>query len=112
MTTILQNTRPVDASGFELPSWLNPFYAIPNDSGDIPEAADFDVEPDWDAAFEIPTEADLAWAAREFNAVDGPSDADWTEYGLWSEWQDRLELAHRMDQVCDDDVTLLTGCAG
>jgi hypothetical protein len=84
-----ESQRPLDADGFELPPWLNPYFAIPED------------------AQVVPSEADVAWLNEHplsGGAPDGPTDADWEEYHQWSQWQDRLEAMHYIagDQAAAD----------
>ena len=47
MTTLL-----LDADGFQVAQWDVPHPWVPDD--DLPPSADFDIEPDWDAAFDRP----------------------------------------------------------
>src|SRR4051812_5531302 len=75
--------------------------------GDIPAAADHDVEPDWDAAFDGPYE---------------PTAEDLADYAEWSAEIERRWLEDRMDRdgytleadgyVTDADVMTVLGCAG
>jgi hypothetical protein len=78
--------------------------------GDIPASADHDAEPDWDAAFDEPTDADRSWWA-------GESEADWrAEYEMWLDRLDTLAMLARMADdrgyVSDRDVMTVLGCAG
>jgi hypothetical protein len=72
-----EHLRPVDSDGFELPSWLNPYFAIPDQ-----------VEPD---------PADVVWL-NEHSLSGGspepfePSDQDWDDYARWS------------GSITDDDI--------
>lgn len=88
--------RPLDADGFELPPWLNPFLSDFN-----PELVEASPEPEATEAqgFE-PSEEDEAWLAEQ-------SDEDWQGYAEWSrrleelaqacEYMDRLEAMHYID---------------
>jgi hypothetical protein len=126
-----ESQRPLDADGFELPEWLNPFFAIPpadpceeceepreddQDAADWPTSEEIDGDrwepgPEYFPALDNPnppSPADEAWLASQ-NA----DDEDWPSYAAWSqrleelhqasEWQDRIEAIYHTDQ--DDDVT-------
>jgi hypothetical protein len=94
-----ESQRPLDAGGFELPEWENPFFAIP-DQGE-------------------PTADDVAWLNENptLPPIRGgspepfePSAADWDDYARWSEWQDRLENVHCLNRITDEDIAA-TGLA-
>ena len=78
--------RPVDADGFELAPWDNPYFAIPDD--------DDQDEPD---------QADVAWLNENPPPISGgapewePSEADWADYHEHCMEQDRLDALRRMD---------------
>src|SRR4051812_23875735 len=98
------STVAIDADGFQVACWDIPLPWTPDDV--LPPAADFDVEPDWDTAFDRPFPEDREWWARECDAreaarMTGPTDADWDEAARWGEWQDRLEQSHK---VTDADI--------
>jgi hypothetical protein len=88
----------------------------------------FDVEdPDYDAfEWDDWTDADV-WALgpepepfepscedREWlNRQDAVScESDWDEYARIAEMQDRMEAVRHMDHLTDQDVIVVTGCAG
>lgn len=80
--------RPVDADGYELPPWLNPFLS--------------DYRP------ELVEQADIAWLNTHptLPPITGgspepfePSDEDWDEMARWCEWVDRLEAMNREDDA-------------
>ena len=98
------STVAIDADRFQVARWDIPLPWVPDD--DLPPSADFDVEPDWDAAFDRPFPEDHEWWARECDErerreLNGPTDADWDEYAKRSEWQGRLEHTHR---ITDADI--------
>ena len=82
-----ESQRPLDADGYELPPWLNPFLC-----DYCPELADH-------------TAADEAWLAANplppiaGGSPDGPTDEDWDEMARWSEHLDRLEALSRDDDA-------------
>src|SRR4051812_14072694 len=87
-----ESQRPLDADGYELPEWENPYFTIPPD----------------DAPIE-PGEADGAWYAAELAPISGgapeafePTDADLDEMARWSEWQDRLDALRRDEDHQDE----------
>jgi hypothetical protein len=78
--------RPVDADGFELPPWDNPFFTIPDD-----------VEP---------SEADAAWLNENPPPVAGgspgpfvPTAADWADYHAWCRQVDERAELQRMEDA-------------
>jgi hypothetical protein len=71
--------RPLDADGFELPPWLNPYFAIPT------------FEPDAD---------DRAWVVEN---IDTDQDEMWADYREWAEHVDRLEAISQR-QFTDEDL--------
>jgi hypothetical protein len=101
-----------DALGYAIPFAADLEAEITIDAllGDIPAAADHDAEPDWDAAFDEPTDFDRSWWA-------GESEADWrAEYETWL---DRLETLATLARMGDDyghasdrDIVTVLGCAG
>src|SRR3954469_8516664 len=98
------STVAIDADGFQVACWAILLPWTPDDV--LPPSADFDIEPEWDAAFDRPFPEDREWWARESDERDGaestgPNHADWDEAAKWSEWQDRLEMSHR---VTDEDI--------
>jgi hypothetical protein len=74
-----ERQRPLDADGFELPPWLNPYFAIPG--------------------FE-PSDSDREWAVAN---LDADQDEAWAEYREWAEHVDRLEAISRR-QLSDEDL--------
>src|SRR5689334_9625554 len=79
-----EDQRPLDAEGFELPPWENPYFAIPDQA-----------EPD---------PVDVAWLNENPPPIAGgapepfePSAEDWDEMARWSEHLDRLEAIRRED---------------
>lgn len=76
--------------------------------GDMPASADHDAEPDWDTAFDEPTDSDREWWA-------GESETDWrAEYETWLDRLDTLAMLARMQDGCvnDRDIVTVLGCAG
>lgn len=91
--------RPLDADGFELPPWDNPYFAIP-DQGE-------------------PSIEDCRWAAEHLELPapicgGSPAEDDPAGYDEWSRrldemhqdsvWQDRLESIYGPHYITDDDV--------
>ena len=107
MSTVL-----IDADGFQVARWGIALPWMPDD--DLPPAADFDVEPDWDAAFDRPSPEDREWWARECDErerreLEGPTDADWDEFARWSVWQDRVEQMHLIADIDIEAAGLAVG---
>jgi hypothetical protein len=106
------STVAIDADGFQVARWEITLPWTPDD--DLPLAADFDVEPDWDAAFDPPSPEDREWWARECDErerreQDGPSDRDWDEYQRLSVWQDRVEQMHLISDIDIEAAGLAVG---
>jgi hypothetical protein len=87
-----EHLRPVDADGFELPPWENPYFAIP-------PAEPTEASPD-----------DVAWLnTHPLPAIAGgspgpfvPTAADWADYRAFCrEVDERAELA-RMERLEDE----------
>src|SRR3954467_4206583 len=106
MSTVL-----LDADGFQVARWDIPLPWTPDD--DLPPSSDFDIEPDWDAAFDRPYPEDHAWWAQECDRQERaglkpepflPSPEDWDDYARWSEWQDRLEQIYGANKITDEDI--------
>src|SRR5262245_14807598 len=98
------STVAIAADGFQVARWEITLPWTPDD--DLPPSADFDFEPDWDAAFDRPFPEDHEWWARECDErerreLSGPNDADWDEMARWSEWHARLEYTH---MITDADI--------
>jgi hypothetical protein len=83
-----ESQRPLDADGYELPPWLNPFLS--------------DYRP------ELVEQADVAWLNENptLPPITGgspepyePTDADWDEMARWSAHLDRLEGLSREDDA-------------
>jgi hypothetical protein len=109
-----ESQRPLDADGFELPPWLNPFFAIPPaDPCEECESDDDEQDPDdWPTSQEIdgdrwePGPDDVEWLNTHPIAGGSPADED-PAYDEWSrrleemhqvsEWQDRLEAIYHID---------------
>jgi hypothetical protein len=120
--------RPVDADGYELPEWENPYFAIPPDDDvaaalhEIRMIAQYigndDCVPcsdllEWAAdvleGAIVPTEADEKWLAAQNADADG-----WQEYAIWchrleelhqaSEYLDRLEAINGPHGITDQDI--------
>jgi hypothetical protein len=102
MTTLL-----LDADGFQVARWDVPLPWVPDD--DLPPSADFDIEPDSDAAFGRPSPEDQLWWAQqcderdrlELNGPFEPTDTDWDEMARWSEW---LDMKERESLYTEDDA--------
>src|SRR4051812_16739691 len=86
--------RPVDAEGFELPPWLNPFFQIPPDDDQV-------------EAFE-PSLDDVAWLNENpiLPPISGgspapfvPSAQDWADYEAFSREVDARHEMQRMDDA-------------
>jgi hypothetical protein len=89
-----ESLRPVDADGFELPSWDNPYFQIPDDD------PDFEPSDDPTADFE-PTVDDSAWVAANpgLPPVEWfPSEEDWNDY---HEYCDGLDADDEFRAECD-----------
>jgi hypothetical protein len=80
--------RPLDADGYELPPWLNPFLS------------DFDPE--------LARQADIAWLNENptLPPIAGgspepfePSDEDWDDYARFCEDVERSNALRRMDDA-------------
>jgi hypothetical protein len=57
-----------------------------------------------------PDEDDLRWAAMAFDLPDsGLTDEDWEDYARHRAMEECLEAYHR---VTDEDIAIVTGCAG
>lgn len=93
-----ENQRPLDADGYELPPWLNPFLC------------------DYDA--ELAEQADVAWLNENptLPPISGgspepfePSDEDWDDYHAWCEHIERLATLSRIDDA-EYEARLRYGC--
>jgi hypothetical protein len=109
MSTIL-----LDADGFQVASWDVPLAWTPDD--DLPPSDDFDIEPDWDAAFDRPYPEDHAWWAQECDRMERsglkpepfePTDADWDDMARWCEWVEMKDL----ESLYTDEDTQAAGLA-
>jgi hypothetical protein len=91
-----EHLRPVDADGFELPPWENPYFAIPDDD---------QVEP-----VDAPTAADVEWLnANPLPAIAGgspgpfvPTTADWADYHAFCREVDQRDELARMERLEDE----------
>jgi hypothetical protein len=96
-----------DAEFLQVPARRMMIPWTPDD--DLPPSADFDIEPDWDAAFDRPSPEDQLWWAQqcderdrlELNGPFEPTDADWDEMARWSEW---LDMKERESRYTEDDA--------
>jgi hypothetical protein len=95
--------RPVDADGYELPPWLNPFLCDYN--------AELAALPAERTCGVVPTEADIQW----LNETPGlppiaggspepyePTDADLEEMARWAEWADRNDEIRQQEDAMDE----------
>jgi hypothetical protein len=112
-----ESQRPLDSEGYELPPWLNPFFAIPEPDPceECEEAGDDEQDPaDWPTSQEIdgdrwePTEADIEWLNTSPANVDPAGYAEWSrrleELHQASEFMDRFEAIYGPRGITDHDV--------
>src|SRR5262249_37349638 len=101
-----ESQRPVDADGYELPPWENPYFAIPDQGDDFEELAPELLEPEPGQGAEFtpyePTAEDLMDYLEWSASLDrGPTDQDLEDAYRLSIWQDLIERERR---YTDEDL--------
>ena len=95
-----ESLRPVDADGFELPPWENPYFTIPADDAEV-EHTDWTTGETIYAEAEGPSADDAAWLAAN-PATYKPTEEDWDDYYEFRAEEEAAERAARDERARDE----------